>query len=270
MLAALGSLAGSVVSGLFGRSQAKSNEKLQKQFAQNSVQWKVADAKKAGIHPLAALGAQTHSFSPVQGGDWSGLASAGQDLGRAMQSGSTQKQRVDAYTAETQRLQLERGRLENDVLRADLAARLAKVRQPGNPPPLPDAQNPNLVEGQGDSPGIENKKMERQGWRPESPDKEAGAIADTGYSYTGTGWAPMMSKDVKDRSDDDTPGVIAWNLRNRLIQSFQGNLRPPFKAPLGTHWIYHPMHQEYQLRMDKESVGSQLYNHPARTGKPYR
>lgn len=38
----------------------KQNLALQKDFANNSIQWKVADARKAGIHPLYALGASTN------------------------------------------------------------------------------------------------------------------------------------------------------------------------------------------------------------------
>lgn len=272
MLAALGSLAGSVVSGLFGNKAAKDNVKYQKQFAKNAIQWKVADAKAAGIHPLAALGANTHSFAPVQGGDWSGLAGAGQDLGRAIESRTTQKQRVDSYVRETQKLALERGRLENDVLRADLASRLARVKQPGNPPAVADGQNPNLLTGQGDSPGIENKPMERQGWDNSNPGREAGVIADVGYSRsTGGrgGYAPVMSKDFKDRTDEDTPGVIAWNIRNRLLQSFQFALDPPFKAPIGTFWLYNPIRQRYELR-ERKDLWRYVRDHPARTGKPYR
>ena len=46
------------------------NAALQREFAQSGIQWKVADAKKAGLHPLAALGAQTASASPsYQAGD---------------------------------------------------------------------------------------------------------------------------------------------------------------------------------------------------------
>lgn len=59
--------AGSVVSSLFGSSSAeKANKqqiraqqqanKYQKQYNQNKIQWLVEDARKAGIHPLAALG----------------------------------------------------------------------------------------------------------------------------------------------------------------------------------------------------------------------
>ena len=53
-----------------GQSQASAerlnqlNYEHQKEFAQNGIRWKVADAKAAGLHPLAALGASTASYSP--------------------------------------------------------------------------------------------------------------------------------------------------------------------------------------------------------------
>lgn len=63
-------------------SQEKANEmniQLQKDFAKHGISWKVQDAKDAGLHPLAALGAQTMSFSPSSvGGDYSGLERVGQ------------------------------------------------------------------------------------------------------------------------------------------------------------------------------------------------
>lgn len=36
----------------------------QKEFAQNSIQWRVADAKAAGLHPLYALGGAGSSYQP--------------------------------------------------------------------------------------------------------------------------------------------------------------------------------------------------------------
>lgn len=40
------------------------NAATQREFAQMGLQWKVADAKAAGLHPLSAIGAQGASFSP--------------------------------------------------------------------------------------------------------------------------------------------------------------------------------------------------------------
>lgn len=58
-----------ILGGLMGdNSSARQNAQniaYQKEFAQKGVQWKVEDAKKAGLHPLYALGANTTSFSPV-------------------------------------------------------------------------------------------------------------------------------------------------------------------------------------------------------------
>lgn len=49
---------------------AERQENLQREFAQNSIQWRVNDAKKAGIHPVAALGSQGISYNPSYvGGD---------------------------------------------------------------------------------------------------------------------------------------------------------------------------------------------------------
>lgn len=38
---------------------------LQKEFAKHGIQWKVEDAKNAGLHPLVALGANTLGYQPV-------------------------------------------------------------------------------------------------------------------------------------------------------------------------------------------------------------
>lgn len=87
----LGSIAGSLISGGFGlaggainasasKSAAREQARLQREFAQNGIQWRVADAKKAGIHPLYALGANTATYTPVSQ-DSSGLGNAVADAG---------------------------------------------------------------------------------------------------------------------------------------------------------------------------------------------
>lgn len=49
----------------YQRQQDVINRKMQYDFAQNSIKWRVNDAKEAGIHPLAALGISPSSASPV-------------------------------------------------------------------------------------------------------------------------------------------------------------------------------------------------------------
>ena len=40
----------------WAREQFDRNEALQREFAQNGIRWRAADARAAGLHPLAALG----------------------------------------------------------------------------------------------------------------------------------------------------------------------------------------------------------------------
>lgn len=114
----------------------------QKEFAQQGIRWKVADATAAGLHPLAALGAQTSSFSNVVGGNYevpkSDFGSMGQDIGRAIEAGSTQGERSDrmgqAIARTAQVFSLEKMNLENELLKSQIAKTNAQLGPalPGN------------------------------------------------------------------------------------------------------------------------------------------
>lgn len=150
IIGAIGSLAG----GLIGKSsadkareaqaqQAAQNIALQKEFAQSGIQWRVNDAKAAGIHPLYALGAQTHSFSPVSidgGADMSmanAVSSMGQDIGRAVNATRSQPAR-DAALQLTM-LQMEGLKLDNDMKRTQIASQIQRLRVNANPAlPIPE------------------------------------------------------------------------------------------------------------------------------------
>lgn len=156
MIGNLISAGASIVGGLFGKSSAdKANEQnmqiaqqnmaMQREFAQNGIRWKVDDAKAAGIHPVYAMGAPTTSFSPISfnsTGDDSmskALASAGQDVGAAINKTRTAPERATAYTQAAQALSLEKGALENEVLRSQLA----RIKQTNAPPGPSQAIVPN-------------------------------------------------------------------------------------------------------------------------------
>lgn len=114
----------------------------QKEFAQQGVRWKVADAQAAGLHPLAALGAQTSSFTNVVGGNYdipkTDFGGMGQDIGRAIDAGSTQAERSDrmgqAIARTAQVFSLEKMNLENELLKTTLAKSVAQL-----PPPIPSS-----------------------------------------------------------------------------------------------------------------------------------
>lgn len=80
-----------LLGGIFGSSSTKkanaANTRMQYDFAKNSIQWKTEDAKRAGLHPLAALGAQGYSptigvMADNQMGN--ALADAGASIGNAV------------------------------------------------------------------------------------------------------------------------------------------------------------------------------------------
>lgn len=109
-------------------ANAQQNMAQQREFAQHGVQWKVEDAKAAGINPLAALGANTASFSPVSvGGEapkpGDAFSGMGQDLQRAFKASSTAAMREESDNAELRKAQIEKAGLENDVLKQEIASR---------------------------------------------------------------------------------------------------------------------------------------------------
>lgn len=147
MIGSVISAGASLIGGLMNRSAAKDaqaanermaekNIKLQKQFAQEGIRWKVQDAEAAGIHPAFALGANTNSFTPVNysatadNSMGNAIASMGQDIGSAVNRTRTAGERVDAFTQAARKLSLTKGALENELL----ASQIAKLKASANPP----------------------------------------------------------------------------------------------------------------------------------------
>lgn len=258
----LGALLGAGISGAFGligqNKQNKANAKinaqniaLQKEFAQSGIQWRVADAKAAGIHPLAALGAQTHSFSPQSiGMDYSAMGRMGQDIGRAVQTatGRRSRQQMELYNSKVRELNLKNMELRNGLL----ASEIAKNNQAGQVPRT-GVSSPMLVDGQPDAgpssvPGlIIDMPQRRVVSDPSRKWQEPGAVSDLSYSRTRTGWAPVPSADIKRRIEDMHLSELAWAIRNQLAPSIGRNFNPPpVKLPRNRRWMYAPWYQEYQ------------------------
>lgn len=133
---ALISGAASLLGGAMGRDSAKdatrANIRLQKEFAQHGIRWRVADAKAAGLHPLYALGAQLPSFSPVYQDDpmAGAVAQAGQNIGQAVAAQETREQRAQTLLS-TQLLQkqLEESDARIGVLRSEEALNTQRMNQ---------------------------------------------------------------------------------------------------------------------------------------------
>lgn len=128
----LGSIGGSILTGRSNAEATRQNIRIQKELAKNGLSWRVEDAKRAGINPLAALGASLPTGNPVAvGTDYGdlGLGQAGQNISRAMTSKMTKEQReIHELNKEMLQTQIEGQKLENRAKASQLS------------PPLPSAE----------------------------------------------------------------------------------------------------------------------------------
>lgn len=77
-------LLGNSMENSYNEAAAARDREFQREVYQNQYQWKAADAKKAGLHPLAVLGSGTYSASPssVPSADFSkSLGKLGEGIG---------------------------------------------------------------------------------------------------------------------------------------------------------------------------------------------
>lgn len=78
--------AAGLLGALTGSREAKKNRLAQERFAREGIQMRVADAEKAGVHPVYALGASTPSYAPVTSGAPEMIASAGDQIGKGIRN----------------------------------------------------------------------------------------------------------------------------------------------------------------------------------------
>lgn len=242
----------SLLAGILGQNKqdkiAKENLAFQREMATTGVQKRVEDARSAGVHPAAALGAQIAMPSPVSVGDSLGpaLHNAGQDISRAVSAGATASDRGTAqYTAAVQALNLERLGLEN----AEIRSRLARSTAPGTPPPVPTFDQRWGMPGQTSSgaptnvPGIAlvNERPLERSVDPSNPSGEPGHVADLGWSLTpGGSYYPLPSKEAQERMEDNPIAQAFHFLRNNLLPwQYGGQIsHPPIPPPEGMRWTY--------------------------------
>lgn len=175
LIGSVGSLIGGHQSSVNAEKLQQMNYQAQKEFAQNGIRWKVADAKAAGIHPLYALGASTASYSPVSGytGD-NGVSEAanqfGQGISRAVQARMTREERereqarqemqdvfqLARWQQEQRKGDAEIRLIDSEIARNKVASNLA-VLQALKLPATPSSSSPTLMPGQGDAPPAPTK-----------------------------------------------------------------------------------------------------------------
>lgn len=131
-----GPIIGSVIGGYFSKKSDQRNIAAQKEInaqnlqaqqdmAQNQLQWRVEDAKKAGLHPLAGIGATPYQAIPTA---QAYERTAGRDFGNNLAQAFS---KLDFGSQKKLRdLEIERASLENELLRTNIRS----IANPGIQP----------------------------------------------------------------------------------------------------------------------------------------
>lgn len=224
------------------QDQANTNTKKDYDFARNQLQWRVADAKKAGLHPLAGLGASPMSASASTIGTENALGHLGQGVSSVLNSVANKKMNE---------LQLEAAQEDvtnKKLINQRLASEMALVKQPGTPPTSVGF----MPGGSQGIPGgrIEEKPLSRTTSHRDASWSEPGALTGGGFEATPTGLAPVPSGDIKERLEDSP-----YELRHFWKYGVLPNLGktetapPPAALPnWATHWEWSITSQEWQPR----------------------
>lgn len=237
--AASGARKGAKISAKATMRASRLNLKYQKKFAQKGIQWKMKDAKKAGINPLAALGAQTMSFAPsfVGTGDGGaaaagaalqeGYAGMGQGFGRAIEAyqDSNTRSENNMYLRALQAKQIENMDLQNQAL----ASQIQLMNQPGRPPPNNTA-SAVIVPGNGADANVIPRTTVGDAWRGIDP----GQINDTSRINSGNNTQVVVpSKAAKELVEDAVIPETQMAIRHNM--DLLANPRAAWVGPIGKH-----------------------------------
>lgn len=255
--------ASTLIGGLLNRDQNREanyqnqvagdkNAALQKEFAQQGIQWKVEDAKKAGIHPLAALGASTHQFAPSYVGGQADtsmgdtIASMGQNISRGVLASAEKKDRILITAMNEERLK--HAKLQNQILESQLSSIQNPVPQSAG---LPSPMDPyGGIPGQASTKSVVTKPAEVTASREGVPGMQAGAVSDFGFVRTAEGNLSIVpAKDVKERIEDQILPEAEHALRRLRLVPYGPPPPSPKEFPLPPgydHWKWNKWQQQFE------------------------
>lgn len=251
--AAMAAIAGDALGIAFGnkgklsaRKQMALQYDYQRQLNQTAIQDRVADAEKAGIHPLYALGASLNPGGvsmPDQSGPSLGdrLSGMGQNIGRAISAKqSVQERQISVASA---KLDLEGKSLENELLRT-------QIRNAQVPPGV--NRNP-ILPGQGQVVTTDKEIMPRDG------DTEKGTEAAwkwvdynngqqvliPGQSMNGGGmddgpamWWNQLTRTVPTMMASDVMNMYSWLREKYMMKKARGEFRTGWQQYKAKHGYY--------------------------------
>lgn len=262
------SLIGGAVNRRSAAQAADQNAALQREFAQNGIRWKVADAKAAGLHPLAALGASTASASPVYTATDSGISQAGQGIARAISARQTQEERdhekrmrdlairkemaeialLESQTQQNRSNIMSSMNQANNVANMRAAAERALMNQPGQPPATPRLDGVPRTAPTGD---VEVVPSEVETSVVYNPGISAGSPPSVQYyqNADGKSYTVFPSQNLIDATSEGVVNNAVWlyNLYKSGMAANNGdndNFFPPRTPEMiekGEYWRFNPL-----------------------------
>lgn len=253
------SAAGSYLSGSAAAKSSAHDRALQREMATMGIQYRTQDAKAAGIHPLAALGANISSPSPTAVGvspKGSALSKMGQGVANTALS-IQQKRLTDAQI---------------NKLNAETAA-ITRMGQQAPSTIIPKTNAVGVVTNMVPK-GFGHKYQQNEVPMSSSPGISSGAVPlETGF-ITKEGYYKMLPSQAASESLEGSPldqatyglGKIYKIVRDGLFYGFSTNSkyvhnivrsrRPPFDYP-GYHLEYHAINGGWKVVPDYR--GRRLY-----------
>lgn len=250
----------------------------QKEFAKNQIKWRANDARDAGLHPLAALGAQTMNYTPSHVGQTpgQGMGQIGQGIGKGIEDLMMKKQRKEetAYSRRMRELSITReeqearkneaeiGILEWELEQAKIAPKGAttddRTKAPlagqddgavqMTAPPQFKTQSPGLMAGKHPAAKVYQDRMDRAHIVPADSEafSDENVFAQLKYhGFQAADWASIVKNPDSRQS-------------HKMVQK----KRP--KAPKGMEYQYDLRTNTYYL-VDPRREGSGMYYYPEKT-----
>lgn len=271
--------AGNLVGGLIGDSSSRSanraseaqfdaNLRRQDELAHHGIQYRAQDAirayKHTGIHPLALLGVQGPTFTPsssvfMQSPLGDAVGRAGQDISRGIHATADRELRQAASS-----MQVERYKLENELIKARIASEMARTAQMTGPS-MPGVRTGYTVDGQGSTAHVRMRPQDvtrsgRSGLEPSS-------IPGVGYLTMPDGSRmPVKSKGATEQLEDDFFG----NLKHFMLRQFgpyfnENAWRPNNKPRKGYEWRSDWKGDYYERKVRPRKVVPGIYDYRVRS-----
>jgi len=276
---------------IYSGAQARKARKFDLYKLQNQIQWRVQDAKKAGLHPLAALGISPASGASVMAGS-SGISKMGQSIGQLINRTSGEGKELRQLNLLKQREELKQAKIVtlgmereyNDIKNTNpvpvagdpVSKRFGIVGQPDQTVGVSSKSKGPAISGQG--PAVEMIT-------PEIPYSgqlgyESGVNPAYRYDVDPGGHVTSMPSTKSQEALESSPFLKAKDFIRRSIRHVKGitdYLSPQFEGtrraqrelrkfrprnpPAGWEYRYNPWWGEFVLaKKGKGQYGSRFYD----------